>query len=333
MAREKYQQPLGRHPAASLVQQMAGFAVGVDTRGEMGLLGEDLLGQAIWCGAAADDPAGDRLGESLEVSQQRTGRALQHEPQRAQRMIVAGQSGQVGHVGLEPPQRAVVSRGAVDAGPVELFEPFQRPTCRERPRPAGPELQSHGVRLIAGVADQDAAVAGEVLHGKGQTGGGRRSDVDHAAPGPAEPLAHGGHQLAAQRPPVAGDYDHRRTVVRGVFQPTGSLQCHAQGSGHVASDARRKVVQVDAAGTLVLEQHARQPARPRFDQSLNQPGRQRAGIIPARTLPAGRIERGQTPQVNRPRDRILLARAPIFDRLFHLSRHDNTSSEKVGRAL
>ena len=96
------------------------------------------------------------------------------------------------------------------AGLIAFDDRFERSAGRKRPRPGGPELQAHGVRVVARIADQNAAGGLEMMDGKREARGGRRADVDDVAAGRAEPFGRGRHEFGRQRAAVAGEEDGGR---------------------------------------------------------------------------------------------------------------------------
>ena len=85
----------------------------------------------------------------------------------------------------------------------------------------------------------------------------------------------------------------------------------AERGGDLLRGGGRQIVQIDAAGPFVVEERSRLAAATGFGQLGDVAGRERAGVVAVRTLPAGRIEGRQPPEMHRPRDRVLLAGATV----------------------
>ena len=205
-------------PCSSII--LARLAVAVEARGEMGRIGADLLGQVMSCDAARDDLTCDRGRQSPQVIHKRLGGRIDHDPQRAQGMIVFRNRGQVRCVGLEAAHAAVASRRSLHAGLIQFDERFER-TARERARDcpnfrisengtvpfvaSSPELQPDDLRLVARIPHENAAGRLPMMDGKRQARGRGGPDVDHVAAAPAQPFADGRREFGRDGTAVAGE--------------------------------------------------------------------------------------------------------------------------------
>ena len=96
-----------------LIPEAANLAVVLDAQAEMSPARTDLLADVS--GPAGKQPAGDWGREFLQIFEHWRAAGVQRKPQGPQGMVKGRQVGQVSGLGLDPPQRAVAARRAVEA--------------------------------------------------------------------------------------------------------------------------------------------------------------------------------------------------------------------------